>query len=100
VLVSAGMGVTALGLAGTAQAVTWCPGDGSVLNKAPWPDFDWTACHHWHYAFQGAMGNVDDDTGIFHPSEDGPPVPPSDPSHGAVCIGTVAISGPAWQCAL
>jgi hypothetical protein len=92
-VVSAGMGLAAVGPAGVAQAgpITWCPGDGSTLNKAPWPGFDWTRCHHWHYDTQaGLPGMVDDDTGIFHPAE-GFPLPPSNPPPNQICIGQTLI---------
>jgi hypothetical protein len=92
-LVSAGMGLAALELAGVAHAdpITWCPGDGSTLREAPWPDFDWTRCHHWHYDTQaGLPGNVDDDTGIFHPWP-GFPVGPSPHPTNPLCIGEVLI---------
>lgn len=97
--VSAGLGL-GLATAGSAQATTYCPGQG-YLAEDPWPGFDRSVCHHYEYAPgpDGTGGMLDDDTGIFHAWAPAPPPPPDAP-HGAVCIGPIVISGPAWQCAL
>jgi len=95
-LVSGGLGLAGLGLAGVAQAdgTTWCPRDGSYLAKAPWPGFDWTVCHHWHYDNQGGRpGQVDDDTGIFHPWDGFDPSAPPPPPNPPECIGLFPLPG-------
>ena len=102
--VAAAAAVFGLGLAatGTAQATTYCPGQG-YLAKDPWPGFDRSVCHNYHYDMvDGRPGNVDDDTGIFHPWQDWNPAPvdPNAP-HGTQCIGLVPIGDGDWrQCYL
>ena len=95
-LVSGGLGLAGLGLAGVAQAdpITWCPRDGSFLAKAPWPGFDWTVCHHWHYDDQGGRpGNADDDTGSFHPWDGFDPSATPPPPNPPECIGLFPLPG-------
>jgi hypothetical protein len=84
---AAAVAVSGLGLltAGVAQAKpTYCPGPGYYLHEDPWPGFDRSVCHTYHYEVRGQVhGMVDDDTGIFHPWERQPspaaPAPPPAP---------------------
>jgi len=83
-LLSGGLAVAALGLAGTAQAVSgpyhWCPGQPL---KNPWypagRDLTWDkgVCHTWYYVYYH-QGNVPLTDGT--PSDvwdgDNPPAPP------------------------
>jgi hypothetical protein len=91
VLVSGGLGLTGVGLAGTAQArPTWCPGD-PMPAVSPWPGFDWSSCYD--YTMQGGQyGLVDLGTGIFHPWDlDIPATPP--PPNPPECIGLIPLPG-------
>ena len=90
VLVSAGLGLAGIGIGpGTATATTWCPGETRPA-VAPWPDFDWSVCHHYEGT---AQGNLDLDTGILHIAPEliptGPPPPPNPPE----CIGLFPLPG-------
>jgi len=97
VLVSAGVGLAGIGIAsGIAMArpsfaplTTWCPGQNRPA-VAPWPDFDWSVCHHYEGSNQGI---IDLDTGIVHPfpglTPPGPPPPPNPPQ----CIGLIPLPG-------
>ena len=90
-LVSGGLGLAALGLAGTAQArPTWCPGDPKPA-AAPWPDFQWNSCYEYTGG-NGTYGWTDLGTGIFHPMPlDIPATPP--PPNPPECIGLIPLPG-------
>lgn len=91
VLVSGGLGLAGLGLAGTAQArPTWCPGDPKPA-AAPWPDFDWSTCYEYSGA-GGKYGWIDLGTGVFHPMPlDIPATPP--PPNPPECVGLFPLPG-------
>jgi len=95
VLVSGGLGLAALALAGAAQA-QWCPGD--PPNWAPrFATWDWSVCHNYHYVSDGV---VDDDTGILYPYSGDPrpwvqpPLAPASSPGGPQCIGWYPIAIP------
>ena len=53
VLVSAGLGLAGIGIGpGTAMARRGAQGR-PVPAVAPWPDFDWSVCHHYKGTAQG-----------------------------------------------
>ncbi len=62
-LVSGGVGLAVLGLAGTARAADgcevpygcWCPGK-ALPNTSETIDWDMTVCHNYHYSPMGGYG--------------------------------------------
>jgi hypothetical protein len=103
VLVSGGLGLAGLALAGTAQAIPgWCPGDppnwapGGPPGSSSVVHWDWNVCHNYHYASDGV---VDDDTGIFYPYGGDPrpwvqpPLAPASSPGGPECIGLFPLPG-------
>jgi hypothetical protein len=97
VLVSAGLGLAGIGMAsGTATAqpgptplTRWCPGQNKPA-RAPWPDFDWSVCHHYEGSAQGI---IDLDTGILHRAPELDPSATPPPPNPPECIGFFPLPG-------
>lgn len=68
VVVSGGLGLASLGLAGTAQADTWCPGGYMFTGM---PNWDMSVCHEYYWAHKYDLNTP---TTLF--IEGPPPGPP------------------------